>query len=201
MVDHRFKPRLNREDYGWHNRGYLPHFDGPEQTQFLTFRLCDSMPQELLDVWRRETVSDAQFRKRVERYLDAGAGSCWLRNPDVAAMVNRSIQFHHSRKYDLESWSVMPNHAHVLLTPLAGFHLDEIEHSIKSYTANEANKLLGRTGQFWAAECFDRYIRDWRHFRAVVRYIENNPVKARLCRRPEDWPFSSAGVGWKSDGR
>lgn len=76
--------------------------------------------------------------------------------------------------------------------PLSGLHLDQIEHSIKSYTANEANKLLKRKGQFWAVECFDRYIRDYRHFNAVVRYIENNPVKAGLCERPEDWPYGSA---------
>ena len=36
------------------------------------------------------------------------------------------------------------------------------------------------------------YIRDGKHFRAVVRYIEENPVKARLCKNPEDWQFSSA---------
>ena len=197
MVNYNFKPRLSRSEYGWHNRGYLPHFDGLGRAQFLTFRLADSMPQELLEKWRRESKNDIQFRKKVERYLDAGHGKCWLRRPDIAEMICNSLLYHHSTKYDLDSWAIMPNHGHVLLSPINGFHLDEIEHSIKSYTANEANKLLGRKGQFWAIECFDRYIRDWRHFNAVVRYIENNPVKARLCRRPEDWPFSSAALGWK----
>ena len=86
----------------------------------------------------------------------------------------------------------MPNHGHVLLTPLEGFHLDQIEHSIKSYTATMANKMLDRKGQFWAIESFDRYIRNPRHFSAVVRYIEDNPVKAGLCRTPEEWQFGSA---------
>ena len=197
MVDYNFKPRRGRDDYGWHNRGYLPHFDGPEQTQFLTFRLFDSMPKDVLDGWRSESLNDIQFRKKAEKYLDAGYGSCWLRRPEIGSMVCDSLRFHHTKKYDLDSWVVMPNHVHVLLTPLAGFHLDQIEHSIKSYTANEANKLLGRKGQFWAPECFDRYIRDYRHFNAVIQYIENNPVKARLCRQPEEWPFSSAAERWK----
>ena len=197
MVNYNFKPRLSRTEYGWHNRGYLPHFDGPAAPQFLTFRLADSMPQGLLEKWRQESLTDSQFRKKVERYLDAGLGSCWLRRPDIAEMICNSLKYHHAKKYDLDSWVIMPNHGHVLLSPINGFHLDEIEHSIKSYTANEANKMIGRKGQFWAIECFDRYIRDWRHFNAVVRYIENNPVKARLCRRPEDWPFSSAALGWK----
>jgi REP element-mobilizing transposase RayT len=198
MVDYNFKPRRNAEEFGWYSRGYLPHFDGPQQPQFLTFRLYDSMPQETLEKWRVEVRSDIQFRKRVESYLDAGYGSCWLRRADVATVICDSLKFHHTKKYDLESWVVMPNHAHVLLTPFEGIHLDEIEHSIKSYTANEANKLLARKGRFWAIESFDRYIRNRRHYNATIRYIENNPVKARLCQRPEDWLFSSAAVRWKS---
>jgi len=71
--------------------------------------------------------------------------------------------------------------------------LSGILQSLKSYTANEANKLIGRKGQFWQKESFDRWIRDAEHFVKVVAYIENNPVKARLCKRAEDWRFSSAG--------
>ncbi len=197
MVNYNFKPRRSQDDYGWHSRGYLPHFDGPERTQFLTFRLFDSMPRNVVDEWRRGSSNDTQFRKNVEKYLDAGHGSCWLRLPEIASIVSNSLLFHHHSKYDLHSWVIMPNHVDVLLTPLAGFHLDQVEHSIKSYSANEANKLLGRKGQFWAIECFDRYIRDSRHFNTVIRYIENNPVKAGLCRRTQDWPFSSAAEKWK----
>jgi len=200
MVNYNFEPRRSREDFGWHSRGYLPHLDDPERTQFLTFRLFDSMPQDLVAKWRAESRDDVQFRKRVEKYLDAGYGHCWLQLPEIGSMICNSLQFHHTKKYDLDSWVVMPNHAHVLLTPLDGFHLEEIEHSIKSYTASEANKTLNRRGQFWAIECFDRYIRDYRHFNAVIRYIENNPVKAGLCRSPNDWPFSSAAEGWKKSG-
>jgi REP element-mobilizing transposase RayT len=39
---------------------------------------------------------------------------------------------------------------------------------------------------------FDRYIRNSAHYERTVLYIENNPVKAKLCRAPEEWPFSSA---------
>jgi putative DNA methylase len=86
----------------------------------------------------------------------------------------------------------MPNHIHVLLRPRPGHKLETIVHSLKSYTALEANKVLGREGQFWMREVFDRYIRDQEHFARTFRYIENNPVKAGLCARPEDWEFSSA---------
>ena len=86
----------------------------------------------------------------------------------------------------------MPNYGHVFLDPLAGNPLSDIMHSIKSYTAHEANRILNRKGQFWAKEYFDRYIRDEDHFRRVVRYIENNPVKAGLVWSAADWPWSSA---------
>ena len=97
MVDYNFKPRLNPNEYGWYSRGYLPHFDRPQQPQLLTFRLFDSMPQELLDKWRRIVTSDVQFRKRIEKYLDAGFGECWLPRPDIATMVCNSLRFHHSK--------------------------------------------------------------------------------------------------------
>ena len=102
------------------------------------------------------------------------------------------LKFHNQQKYRLHAWVVMPNHGHVLATPLHGTELREIAHSIKSYTAHEANKLIGRTGQFWQHEVFDRYIRNRDHFFNVIEYIENNPVKAGLCNLPEDYYYSSA---------
>src|SRR5688572_33142146 len=113
MTDFNFKPKRDRTDYGWHDRGYLPHFDGPEQTQFVTFRLFDSMPQELLQVWRREETDDVRFRKRIETYLDAGYGACWLRNEQVASMIRESLRFHDGKKYKLIAWVIMPNHIHL----------------------------------------------------------------------------------------
>jgi REP element-mobilizing transposase RayT len=183
---------------GWHSRGYLPHFDGGEIPEFITFRLGDSMPQELLDRWREDLSSeqnvdvDAALRKRIELFLDQGYGESYLRYPRVGEAVQNSFLFFDRKRYRLTAWVVMPNHAHMLLTPSAGHELSDILHSLKSYTANEANKILRRKGQFWQPESFDRWIRDADHFAKVIAYIENNPVKARLCEKPEDWPFSSA---------
>ena len=80
----------------------------------------------------------------------------------------------------------MPNHVHLLCTPAIGHNLAEIMHSLKSYTANQANKTLGRKGRFWQKEYFDRYIRNARHFAKVVAYIESNPVQVRLREKAED---------------
>ena len=42
---------------------------------------------------------------------------------------------------------------------------------------------------------FDRYTRNEKHFYKTIEYIENNPVKAGLCEKPSDWPFS--GARWR----
>jgi REP element-mobilizing transposase RayT len=78
------------------------------------------------------------------------------------------------------------------MTRFENYELKDILHSLKSYTAQEANKMLRRRGQFWIEDYFDRYMRNQEHFRKTVQYIENNPVKARLCDKPSSWPFSSA---------
>lgn len=110
-------------------------------------------------------------------------------------MVAEAILHLDGQRYDLHAWVVMPNHVHVLFSPLPTSTLAAVAHSLKSFTAKAANRLLGRTGPFWQREYYDRAIRNLDHFRAERAYIEANPLKARLCARIEDWPFSSAHPG------
>jgi hypothetical protein len=93
----------------------------------------------------------------------------------------------------------MPNHVHVLLetlTPLA-----KIVQGWKSITArwalthNEEFQLgIPDPKHLWMREYWDRFIRNDTHLENVVLYIHQNPVKAGLCQRAEDWPWSSAGT-------
>ena len=181
----------------WHDRGYLPHFEGGEVPQNITFRLHDSLPAELRAEWARElenlpeTEQRRERRKRIEAALDSGYGACHLARPEVARLVVETLGHFDNERYRLHAWCVMPNHVHVLVTPLADHTLTSIVHSWKSYTANRANQVLGRRGPFWMQEYFDRAIRDEDHFIAAVEYIEHNPVDAGLCRTPGDWAWSS----------
>jgi len=196
-MDYRFQPKGLKSNLGCYDRGYIPHFDGGEIPQFFTFRLFDSLPQVVIERLREETTDQgkegkALFRKRVENYLDRGCGGCFLKDDRIAELTQDVLFYHHNNKYKLSAWVIMPNHIHFLATPLKNVELREIAHAIKSYTAHKANKLLNRRGQFWQHEPFDRYIRNRKHFVSVVRYIENNPVKAGLCSDPRQWRFSSA---------
>jgi REP element-mobilizing transposase RayT len=183
---------------GWHSRGYLPHFEGGEIPQAITFRLHDSLPQAVLERWRREIAhqgkqrTDVELRRRIEIHLDQGYGSAHLKNPRLATLVQDALLHFDSSRYRLSAWVVMPNHVHLLVTPRSGYPLSRIMHSLKSYTSQEANKWLERKGKFWMDEYFDRFIRDAKHFAQTIAYIENNPVKAHLCKTPQEWRFSSA---------
>jgi REP element-mobilizing transposase RayT len=86
----------------------------------------------------------------------------------------------------------MPNHVHGLVETSTAYPLADVVHGWKSFTANGANRRLGRTGPFWQREYHDRYIRDSEHLRQAVEYIEQNPVKAGLVIQAGDWLFSSA---------
>ena len=183
---------------GWYSRGYLPHFDGGTVPQPVTFSLYDCYPWHLIEQWREEwrdvpaPEAEMMRRMRIEQYLDKGHEKAWLRQSFLADLVQNAMLFHDGGRYHLHAWVVMPTHAHALLTPKEQYSLSQILHSWKSYTSNKANAFLHREGPFWIHESYDRFIRDEQHYWNVVKYIENNPLNARLCLRPEEWRWSSA---------
>lgn len=173
---------------GWHSRGYLPHFDSLETIQFVTFRLADNLPRSVLLALRDK--DDAI--QRIDGELDSGLGACWLNRDDIAALVEETILHFDGARYRLLAWCLVPNHVHVVFGPVAGHSLGDIVRSWKSFTARKANAVLGRSGPFWHADYFDRYMRTEGHFRRTVEYVEQNPVKAGLIGASSDWPWSSA---------
>lgn len=178
-------------------RGYLPHFD-TNRPQFITMRLEGSLPREVYERIRKqhehreEYQRQAKIRETIERYLDTSWEVCWLKDPRIASMVSDTLRFYDHRHYELHSWTIMPNHVHALLTPFPGHRLGSIIRRWKTWSARQANELLGRKGAFWSTDYFDRFMRTAEHMKKVGRYIENNPVTAGLCRSPEEWRWGSA---------
>ena len=133
---------------GIHSRGYLPHVKRENTSYFVTFRLADSLPKEVLLTFEREyaeamrrlstnidhaSVEDPrrELRRKVERYLDRGVGECYLRRPEVADMFAEALHHSHGKQYILDDWVVMPNHVHFVLWPMPNFTLTEILRSRK----------------------------------------------------------------------
>ncbi len=184
----------------------------------MTFRLAGSLPQNVVRQWKRERqwlaylaetnathyelvkrdFERVWFRK-FELILDGSAfGPLWLRDERVASAVANSLHYRHGKVYRLDAFTIMPNHVHTVIKPLplvgaegVTYHsLAAIMQSLKGYTAYEANKLLGREGEFWAHESFDHWIRDFDEWRRVL----NNPVKVGYVKRWQDWKLSHRRV-------
>ena len=179
-------------------RANLPHWSQEGTTYWITFRLADSLPQEKLNAWKAERDiwashhpepwSDSdwkeyheRFGERLENWLDAGEGECHLRRPEIRSLVEKCLTHFDGDRYDLGPWVIMPNHVHMLLRPNKGQNLSKIMQGIKGVSAKECNSLLGRTGQpFWQEESFDHIVRSQAQFDRFIRYITENPGKAKL---------------------
>ena len=178
---------------GWHQRGYLPHFDAPAVTQFVTFQLHDSFPMTRHAEW--ETIlrepDDSAKRRKLEGWLDRGHGECWLRQRDVAELVEKILLEADGRDYRMQAWVVMPNHVH-LVVDVWNVPLAKLIGGWKGKSARLANARLRRNGPFWQEDYFDTLIRDEAHLKRAVRYAERNPVKAHLTKTAREWPWGSA---------
>jgi len=189
--------------YRWHSRGYLPHFNQAGIKQHVTVHLADSLPETALRRMELEInhlPSEQQKtarRVRLERLLDAGYGSCILRQPECARVVELALLFGDGTRYRLLAWVVMPNHVHLLLEEMHGWPVGKVMQSWKRHTTRELRGLVGgrRSGPIWQRDSWDRFIRDADHLAATRRYIEENPAKAGLCNQARDWPFGSARFG------
>ncbi len=168
---------------GMFDRGYLPHYDFDHLYQFITYRLYDSVPKDVIASWKDELINNDKLtdierrivlERKIHKYEDAGHGCCYLRLPKVNQIVEENLLFHNGKKYDMIEYKIMPNHVHVLIRVIENKSLSTIVHSWKSYTSKEINKLLNRSGQVWMREYYDRYIRNQQHFAKVIEYIRNN---------------------------
>jgi REP element-mobilizing transposase RayT len=198
-------------------RRHLPHWTVAERTYFVTIRLKGSIPAAVVHQLDQEreallaTRPDAnvwnEFRRarllRIEAILDAAqSGPTFLNVAPVADAVAKAFLWLGEKKgWLVHAFTVMPNHVHVLLRNVAGKNHQLNEHlgAFKGYTAHEANRILQRTGAFWMDENFDHWCRTDEKVKAAVEYIRQNPVKAGLVSRPEEWPWTQVGRAFLPD--
>lgn len=123
------------------------------------------------------------------------SGRRWLSMAEVATLIWDSILQRDGKVYSLQACCIMPNHVHMVFTPLLRtadeyYSLATIMASLKGYTAREANRLLGRKGQFWQHESYDRVVRDEDELMRILAYVIDNPVKAGLVKDANAWPWT-----------
>ena len=176
-----------------HN-GDLPHWQQKDVWYFITFRLADSLPPDVVEkikterqAWlKRHDIHNLTqeekieyyrlFSKRTEDILNAGHGSCALKDPEISKLVENALLHFNNQRYVLDEYVIMPNHVHILVKPTGDTPLPSILHTWKSFTASEINKKLGRSGPFWMKESYDHIVRNDKAFAAFRKYIRNNPT-------------------------
>ena len=168
----------------------LPHWQQSEALQFVTFRLGDALPAERVRHWKEQrclwlsnhpkpwdagTESDyhRKFTWKLESWLDEGSGSCLLKDPITRNHLAESLMRFQNEKVHHHAWVIMPNHVHLLFKPL--IPLPKLIEAWKSVSA----RAIGQ-GSIWQRNYRDTLIRDEDHFINAVRYIRNNPLKAKL---------------------
>ena len=204
-----FKPFDESGEVRIYYNGFLPHWRQAGCTYFVTFRLADSIPDGVLQQWKYERGMWLQARgidaksedwlakfkrlsgedkKLFERHfvskffstLDEGLGECVLRIPNHARLVSDALLHFHGQRLDIGNFVVMPNHVHALLTPYPDFELENVLHSIKSYTSNQIQAARGTSGTLWMNESHDHIARDGEELIRIQEYIRANPNKAGL---------------------
>jgi putative transposase len=213
------KNKAENLEYNIFYRRYLPHIQPAGATLFVTYRLYGSIPAQLYAGLQADArayekalthVADPQHRAeeayRYHRRMFANwdkaldnvvTGPHWLSRATVAQIVADSLHQLDGQLYDLDTYCIMSNHAHILFTPrlkdersATYYAISKIMHTHKRITAILANRVLGRTGQFWQHENYDHCVRNEGERERIRNYILHNPVKAGLVENWEDWPWT-----------
>jgi REP element-mobilizing transposase RayT len=155
---------------------------------------------------RKQKLVFAQF----DNIIDSEPAVRHLANSAAASEVAGSLRYFAGERYDLLAFVVMPSHFHWVFHPRADWvqkcaeesrqarkpaprsPRERIMQSVKGYSARQCNRLLGLHGEFWQDESYDHVVRDDDELLRIIAYVENNPVKAGLALRSEDWLWSSA---------
>jgi putative transposase len=186
-------------------RGKLPHWEVESGRYFITVRLADSLPKSAVlqlqeihaSLQRIEPRSEQfvalqrQYFRTMEKYLDAGVGSCLLREASNAKRVLTALQSLGEWDVEVPHYTIMPNHWHALVVPKDNTRaLGEIMKRVKGRSASAIRCVAGGQGAVWQREWFDRWMRDDAEWDKTVRYIRENPVKAGLVQKWDHHPWT-----------
>ena len=154
------------------------------------------MPPRLrkLKTLRRVHVRDAFYfvtastRRRQPVLVDAAAD----------AVVRAFSRLRDEKRAGVLAYVVMPDHLHALLEPAGHAEIGAVMKYVKRIAGNRIRRL-GHAGRLWEARFYDRVMRDEVELMSAVRYIHENPVRAGLCPRPEDWRWGTASPAVEND--
>lgn len=123
---------------------------------------------------------EKHFNQQAQACLDRGLGECWLKRGDCATILRDEIMRGDGQCHHVGDFVIMPNHVHLLTTPVTGKKLEMILKGIKGKSAVACNRATGRSGPFWQEESYDHIVRHTEQLIFLRRYIAENPVRAGI---------------------
>ena len=110
---------------------------------------------------------------------------------DYRAYLDLLSESREETRVSVWAYCLMPNHVHLVVVPDHQDSLARLFRYVHRHYSRRINFRENWKGHLWQ-ERFHSFVMDERYLFAAVRYTEQNPVRAGLCQRPEDWPWSSA---------
>lgn len=89
------------------------------------------------------------------------------------------------------AFCLMTNHVHLLVSPREPDAIGKLMKRLAGRQTRHRNRLEGRTGTLWEARYKSSLVQRDDYLLACLRYIELNPVRARIVAEPEDYTWSS----------
>jgi REP element-mobilizing transposase RayT len=118
----------------------------------------------------------------------------WILPASARQLALRACLWGNGKRFNLHAAVVMPDHVHLVLTPLYdgnGFYsVADIMQGIKSSSAHQINHLLNRDGQVWQHESFDHVLRREESIATKAEYVFQNPVRGGLVTAPSEYQWS-----------
>ncbi len=112
---------------------------------------------------------------------------------DGAAYLALLRDYSERHRLEIVAYCLMPNHVHLVVVPSAADGLHRVLKPVHGLYARRINRIRDRVGHLWQNRYFSSPL-DSSYFVNAVRYVELNPVKARLVGRAEDYEWSSAAT-------
>ncbi|MDD2506945.1 MAG: transposase [Candidatus Cloacimonetes bacterium] len=188
---------------------FLPHKQEENSIVSVTWRQNLTIPQALLDllqeqsnIWHKTHALDDDKRFLHEQQYQLfdtelakyNHPEFKLTDSEIAYIIKDALHFYNDKKYRLHAYCIMSNHIHALIQPISNSEgiiprLQDIVRGLKTFTAKKINELRRESGSVWAKNFYDSIIRDEDHYWNVLNYILNNPVKAGIVEKWQDYKY------------
>ena len=116
---------------------------------------------------------------------------CFFTDNDRRFYLAQLSEFAQRFQCAVHAYVLMDNHVHLLATPATHHGISRMMKHLGQNFAQFINRVHQRTGALWEGRFYSAVVDSGAYLFTCYRYVELNPVRARMVRRPEEYPWSS----------